>query len=245
MARATRATSLHSVIKGRAPRHTTLRISKRFATETSPVINPDGTVGQPITYRDHLVSTFRPQGRRFSWDVNPSTRPLVAGRWGRDPLAPVQPGYDVANPPGVPAEGESESFTFTVGGLPTYDNFTAEVHVQWPDADVDWDVYLFDAEGNPVGSAAATLANPETARLVDPAPGEYTAVIVNFTGGTDSDWTGSVEFTPPPAEVVTGVKESWKLTCTDRRGRLTSVREVIVDRGETVNVGRACRKPKR
>jgi murein tripeptide amidase MpaA len=244
MARATADESLHSVITGRAPRHATLRISKWFESETSPVLNADGSVGEPLSYDDYLVSTFRPDGKRFRWDVNPSTRPVVAGRWGRDPVAPTQPGIDLENPPGVPAEGESESVTFTVGGLPDYDNFTAEVHVQWTDPDVDWDVYLYDAEGNYVADAA-TLDNPEIARLVEPPAGEYTAVIENYEGGETSDWDAWVEFTPPPAEVVTGVKESWKLTCDDRRGRKGGGREVVVDRGETVDVGWACRHDKR
>ena len=244
MADATVDRSLHSVIKGRAPKGTLLRISKHFESETSPVIQPDGSVTDPLTYTDHLVSSFRPRGGWFSWDVNPSTRPVVAGRWGRDPLAPVQPGYDVANPPGVPAEGDSEEITFTVGGLPEYDNFTAELHVEWPGADVDWDVYIYDEDGNFVASAAS-LDNPEIARLIEPEAGEYTAVIENYEGGSDaSDWTARVEFTPPPAEVVTGIKESWKLTC-HRGGRMTSMREVVVDRGETVNLGQACRTSKR
>ncbi len=241
MADATVDRSLHSVIKGRAPKGTLLRISKQFATETSPVIQPDGSVTDPLTFEDHLMSSFRPRGGWFTWDVNPSTRPLVAGRWGRDPLAPVQEGYDVANPAGVPAVGESEEITFTVEGLPEADNFTAELHVAWPDPDVDWDVYIYDADGNPVASAAS-LDDPEIARLIEPAAGEYTAVIENYEGGATSDWTARVEFTPPPSKVVTGVKESWKLTCR-KGGRITSVREVVVDRGETVDVGWACRKP--
>ena len=67
----------------------------------------------------------------------------------------MQPGYDVENPPDIPADGESEEITFTVGALPDYDNFTAELHVEWPDPDVDWDVYVYDSEGNQVASAAA------------------------------------------------------------------------------------------
>jgi hypothetical protein len=243
MANATVDRSLHSVIKGRAPKGTLLRIQKQFATETSPVIQLDGTVGDPITYEDSLVSSFRPRGGWFSWDVNPSTRPLVAGRWGRDAMAPVQAGYDVENPPGIPEVGQSERFTFTVGGLPDYDNFTAELHVEWPEAEDDWDVYILDADGNLVGSAAS-LDNPEIARLVEPAAGEYTAIVENFDdNGTPSDWTARVEFTPPPSKVVTGVKETWKLSC-HRGGRMLSAHEVVVDRGETVDVGWACRKAK-
>jgi hypothetical protein len=244
MARSTLDEKLHSMITGRAPKGATLRISKRFSSTTSPVINPDGTVGPALTYEDHLVSRFRPDDTWFAWDVNPSTRPVLAGRWGREPLAPTQPRADLVNPPGTPAEGASETTTFTVEGLPAYDNFFAEVHVQWPDPAVDWDVDVFDSEGNFVASAA-TLADPEVAMLVEPVPGEYTVQVVNFAGGQTSDWTGWVEFRPPPEEVVTGVKESWKLTCRDRDGRLLARHEVVVDRGETAHVGRACREAKR
>jgi hypothetical protein len=247
MADATVDRSMHSVIKGRAPKGTLLRISKEFTTQTSPVIQPDGSVTEPLEYTDNLVSSFRPSGGWFSWDVNPSTRPLVAGRWGRDAVAPVQEGYDVANPPGVPAEGEDEAITFTVGGLPDYDNFTADLIVDWPGEDgetVDWDVYVYDEEGEFVAQAAS-LANPEIARLVLPEAGEYTAYIENYQGGTEeTDWTARVEFTPPPEEIVTGIKESWKLTC-HRGGRMIGSREVIVDRGEVANLGQACRTPKR
>jgi hypothetical protein len=247
MADATVDRSLHSVIKGRAPKGTLLRISKKFTTQTSPVIQPDGSETEPLEYTDHLVSSFRPRGGWFSWDVNPSTRPLVAGRWGRDPVAPVQEDYDVANPAGVPAVGESEEITFTVGGLPDYDNFVAELIVDWPGEDgeeVDWDVFVFDEDGNFMGQAA-TVDNPEVARLVLPEAGEYTAVIENFAGGTEeTDWTARVEFRPPPEEEVTGIEESWKLTC-HRGGRMTGMREVYVDRGETVNLGQACRTSKR
>jgi hypothetical protein len=247
MADATVDRSLHSVIKGRAPKGTLLRISKEFTTQTSPVIQPDGSETEPLEYTDHLVSSFRPRGGWFSWDVNPSTRPLVAGRWGRDPVAPVQEGYDVPNPPGFPDVGESEEITFTVGGLPDYDNFVAELIVDWPGEDgedVDWDVFVYDEDGNFVAQAA-TIDNPEIARLVLPEAGEYTAVIENFAGGTpETDWTARVAFQGPPTEVVTGIKESWKLTC-HRGGRMTGMREVVVDRGETVNLGQACRTSKR
>ncbi len=244
MARSTMDRSLHGLITGRAPKRATLQISKWFRSQTEPVLQADGSVGEPLSYADYLVSRLRPGGQRFAWDVNPSTRPVVAGRWGREPLAPTQPGYDLPNPAGIPAEGESESVTFNVEALPAYDNFTAEVQVEWSDPDVDWDVYLYDAEGNYVGDAAS-LANPEVARLVEPPAGEYTAVIENYAGGETSDWTARVVFTPPPEEVVTGVKESWKLTCLDRRGRPRGRQEVVVDRGETVHVGRVCRPRKR
>jgi hypothetical protein len=244
MARAVRDRSLHSVITGHAPRRTTLKIEKSFTSETAPVINDTGGVDEPLTYTDELESWLRPRDGRFAWHVNPSTRPVLVGRWGREPLAPTQPREDLANPPGIPEEEQSETISFTVGGLPEYDNFTAELHLAWADPDVDWDVVVYDAEGDFV-AAAESLANPEVARLIEPAAGEYTAEIINYSGGATSDYTAWLEFTPPPTEVVTGVKESWKFSCLDHRGRTLAEREVVVDRGQRVDIGRACRAAKR
>jgi hypothetical protein len=57
----------HSVITGTAPGGVTLRLSKSFDTPTS--------LGK---IRDRLASTLVvPSGGRFTWHVNPSTRPSV------------------------------------------------------------------------------------------------------------------------------------------------------------------------
>ncbi len=53
-------------------------------------------------------ATLRSDGGRFTWDVNPSTRPLVAGRYGRDATGPPQAAIPLANPAGVPAENTGE-----------------------------------------------------------------------------------------------------------------------------------------
>ncbi|MBM6404184.1 zinc carboxypeptidase [Phycicoccus sp. CSK15P-2] len=242
MAQATRDRSLHSTLVGTAPKGTVLTVSKTFQAFTSPVIASDGTEGDPVAYQNDLSSTLRPDGR-FTWDVNPSTRPEVAGRYGRDPLAPPQPSAELANPAGIPEEGEAEESTFTVEGLPRYDNATAEVRVSWPDADVDWDVYVYDEDGRQVASAAS-LDDPEVALLVDPVPGRYTVRVENYAGGASSDWTGEVEFLSPTPAAYTGVKEAWTLTCTNRSGKVLAERQVVVDRGQQVWVGTVCRKPK-
>lgn len=244
MARAVMDRSLHSVITGRAPWGHTLQVQKTFSSRTAPVIDETGAETEPLTYTDTLSSSLRPRGGRFVWHVNPSTRPVVAGRWGREPLAPVQPGEDLVNPPGIPEEGESETIDFHIGGLPDYDNFTAELHLDWADANTDWDVYVYDENGEFV-AAAETAGVPEVARIITPAAGDYTAEIVNYSGGSAHDYTARLEFAAPPAKVVTGVKESWKLSCLDGRGRTVAEREVVVDRGQRVDVGRACRPAKR
>lgn len=241
MSMATLRPALHSTIEGRAPAGHRLKISKQFISPTSPVIDEEGNEGDPLYFEDTLVSRYRSDGGTFTWAVNPSTRPLVAGRYGREPQAPPQEGEDLVNPPGVPAEGESEQTTFTVEGLPEVDNGFANIRVEWPDDAVDWDVYVLGPDGEPVGSAAS-LANPEVARIPDPAPGEYTVVVENYEGGTAAqDWTGSVDFdSPTPPQP--GFKEAWTFSCVEiATGDVVSTQGVVVDRGETVDVGAACR----
>jgi hypothetical protein len=210
------------------------------------VIQPDGTVGDPILYEDVLVNTYSTdRGGRFTLDVNPSTRPLVAGRYGRYPEAPPQAAITLTNPDGVPPVGSSESTTFEVSGLPEVDNGFLDVTVGWPSDDAeayDWDFTLLGPDGEPVGSGA-TLANPEVIRVPDPAPGTYTLVADNYAGGDAAhDWSGQVSFESPDPPIDTGVKEAWLVSCTNRGGKVFGTKEVVVDRGETVGVGDLCRR---
>jgi len=62
----------HSVLEGSAPAGNVLRLVKAFATATS---EPGRVVDDRLDLR-----TVVPAGGRFSWHVNPSTRPLAAGR---------------------------------------------------------------------------------------------------------------------------------------------------------------------
>ena len=245
MSMATLNDALHSRIIGKAPTNHRLEIRKRFISATSPVLDASGDEGPQRYYEDILTSRLRSTGGAFEWDVNPSTRPLVAGRYGRDPQAPPQDDVELTNPDGIPAVGESEETTFTVEGLPEADNASATVEIGWPGGgdpvDIDWDVFVYDSEGNQV-AVAASLDNPEEAVLVDPVPGEYTVLVNNYAGGSEEyDWSGSVTFDGPTPAAYTGLKEAWVLTCTDlRTGRIKGTREVIVDRGKVARVGRIC-----
>lgn len=242
----------HSTITGRAPAHRRLSVRKQFTSLTSPVIVDDAqptVTTDPVAYRDVLTSSLDTRGGRFRWAVNPSTRPVVAGRGGRQPQGPAQPGVNLVNPAGVPAVGESEFATFEVKGLPAYDNGAASVKVSWPgqsgDEALDWDVFVRNSAGDIVATAA-TLADPEVALLIDPVPGEYTVEVNNYAGGTAAgDWSGQVTFEQPQAPYQTGVKEAWMLTCRTTGGRLVSTRRVVVDRGDTVDVGNACRRARK
>lgn len=238
----------HSTLVGRAKPNSTLEIRKKFVSATSPVIGTDGTVGAPRYYEDTLVSTMRPgKNGRFTWAVNPSTRPLVAGRYGRDAVAPPQSAITLVNPSGIPAKSKTEETTFTIEGPPKADNGRVTVEVGWPgrsgDAAIDWDVEIIGPDGKPAGSAG-TLNVPEKAVMLDPVPGTYTVRVTNYAGGETADWSGKVTFASPQPASYSGIKEAWTLTCKNAQGATLSTRDVIVDRGEIENLGDVCTRSK-
>ena len=253
MLAATKEQDLHSVIEGSAPAGSTLRITKTVTTETSPVWNDDfgSSIGPAQSFTDTFTYSMVTDGPTFEWNVNPSTRPVVAGRDGRDAVAPPQAPIALANPPGQPGEntgdpraGAHEEVQFDVDGPPEVDNGRFTVHIDWADPDTDWDVYVYDAAGNVVAQSASFGDTTEDAVLFDPPAGTYTAVIVNYDqvdGQAYDDWgNGSVTFQSPRPRTETGVTEAWTLTCERPDGTSGSPREVVVDRGGRADVGDAC-----
>ncbi|MFC6091501.1 M14 family zinc carboxypeptidase [Saccharothrix lopnurensis] len=245
----------HSTLVGTAPAGHQLKVHKTFRTPTSPVRQPDGSTTPPIQVTDTVESTYSSTGGRFTWSVNPSTRPYVAGRYGRDPQGPPQAAVALANPPGVPAENTSfpgnpvaERIPFTVQAPPAADNGRFDVSVSWGSTRTDWDLYVLNAAGQVVTQSARGGTNSERATLLDPPAGEYTAVLVNYEQADPAnpdDWTaGRVEFASPVPPTY-GVEEAYTLTCTDRQGRVVGLTDVFVDRGETVDVGEVCADPTR
>ena len=176
----------------------------------------------------------------------------MAGRDGRNPTGPPQANIPLANPAGVPAEntgnfpeGPQENLPFTVQGPPAVDNGRFTVHIEWTNPETDWDIYITDASGEVVTQSASFGDTNEDAVLVDPPPGNYVAHVVNYDqvdGQPVDDWkAGEVRFQSPTPRVV-NAREAWNLTCEDREGRLRAARQVVVDRGEKVNVGDVCRR---
>ena len=253
MLAATRDKSLHSVIGGSAPSGSELQISKTVTTETSPVWNNDyGTdIGPVQTFQDTLEYSMKTEGSSFEWNVNPSTRPVVAGRDGRPATGPPQADIAMPNPAGQPAEntgdqlsGPHEEFSFDVQGPPAVDNGRFTVHIDWGDPNTDWDVYVYDAAGNVVTQSASFGDTTEDAILMDPPAGRYTAVIVNYDqvdGQPYDDWgNGSVRFQSPRPRTETGIKEAWRMTCRRPDGKATAPLDVIVDRGGRFDASAAC-----
>ena len=241
---------LHSVIAGDAPAGSKLTISKSFTTETSPIWNDDyGTdIGPVQTFPDTLEYSMVTEGDGFEWNVNPSTRPILAGRDGREAQGPPQADFTVANPAGQPGEnvgdplqGAHEEVTFDVEGPSDgVDNGTFTFHIDWGNANTDWDVYIYNAAGTLVAQSASFGDTTEDAVMADPPAGTYTAVIVNYDqidGAAYDDWgNGRVEFDSPRPRTETGVKEAWRLTCERSDNQATTPQEVIVERGERKEV---------
>jgi murein tripeptide amidase MpaA len=253
MLEATADASLHSRIEGSAPAGSTLELSKTFQTSTSPVWEDDlgSVIGDPRQFTDTLTSELNAPGGSFTWNVNPSTRPIVAGRHGRDATGPPQDPIALPNPPGVPAEntiyppdGPVEKIPFTVKGpADGVDNGRMNVHIEWSSPDTDWDLYVLGPNGDIVTQSASFGDTTEDASLFDPPPGQYTAVVVNYDQvmNTPDDWfDGQVTFRSPTPQIQTGVKESWTLTCRDSGGRVQGSSQVVVDRGAVAHVGNAC-----
>ena len=187
--------------------------------------------------------------------MNPSTRPLVAGRHGRDPTGPPQDPITFDNPAGIPAEnvgdplsGPHEEIPFSVKGpADGVDNGRMTVHIEWSNPDTEWDLYVIGPNGEIVTQSAAFGDTTEDATLFEPPPGDYTAVVVNYDQVQDppDDWSGGeVTFRSPDPRIESGTKEAWTLTCLGANGGVRASRQVVVDRGESANVGNACVNPK-
>ena len=169
MLEATAQTASHSVLRGSAPTGSKLTLRKEFLTATSPVWQDDlgNDVGDPILFEDRLEYSMTTSSDAFEWHVNPSTRPVVDGRVGRDPTGPPQPNIPMVNPPGEPAENVSyprtpyESFSFDVQDG-EYDNGRMTVHIDWGNPENDWDVYVVDSAGAWSPSRRPSVTPPRT-----------------------------------------------------------------------------------
>jgi hypothetical protein len=255
MLEATVDASYHSVIEGKAPKGSTLTIAKEFTTETSAVLQPnaDGELvpTEPIRFPERLQSSIvTGKGGPFRWAVNPSTRPYVAGRYGREPLGPVPAGGPLVNPPGVPAEnqegnvlnGAYEEVTFTVPAPPEGDVGKVLIDVTWTNPATDWDVYVYDAQNAQVASAATGGTHDEHVVIGFPEPGTYTVRFIDYDQvdyAPPDDWTANLSF-EGPTPAVPGVTESWTLTCTRADGAATTPQQVEVGRGGKADVGQVC-----
>jgi len=246
----TSAASRHSVITGKAPAGAVLRLKKTFKTSTSPIIDGAGVEGKAILFDDTLNTLMDvPSSGRFSWDINPSTRPVVAKARGRaargrpsnptsvSEAAPAAPcgAADATNPACY------KDYGFTVPTGAGIDNATATVDLQWGTAASDYDMTVFrDSNGDgsslnetqSVGTSAAGTTNNESATFGEPAEmiagKKYVVRVVNFAGAEPY----TVRFSyGGPAPFVPARTEAWNLTCESRKGKVGERKSVTIARG--------------
>ena len=250
-------TTKHSVLAGRAPAGTVLRLTKTFEMPTSQ---------EGLTFTDTLNTTMQvDQGGRFEWHVNPSTRPLIA----KAATGEVDPGDP--SPPqqfsGGPSPDARPCVTYfevpetrdptcwndhafevpaSGGGI---DNEYAHVEIAWSTEATDWDLEIYrdsngdgssEGEGEPVASSTTAPNTSERATLgPDVAPGRYVARVINYAAV--EPYEGTVTFQAP--DPYQAPEESWTLSCETPGGTTLSSRQVFVARGErrTLDMRGDCR----
>ncbi|MDP5183482.1 M14 family zinc carboxypeptidase [Blastococcus sp. BMG 814] len=215
----------HSVLTGKAPAGATLRLRKTFATPTW-----EGAIQDTLD----TAMTVGPDGR-FTWHVNPSTRPVVKDRQvetvSSDPVA--QQTYT-----GTTLPLQSTDSEFTVAR----DADLLEIVLDWPTPDdMDLEVYRKNADGSleQVGSSGNFVGEKERVLLQDPAQGTYVLRAINFASVTPT-WTLTASLFEAESSTVPGLVENWTLTC-EVAGQVRETAPVVVDRGQRLRVDlRAC-----
>jgi hypothetical protein len=218
----------HSVLSGKAPAGAVLRLTKSFQTQTS--------TGPPI--EDRLESTLVVSGGdKFTWHVNPSTRPEVMEHRVRilsqDPsreetttkTAVVwRPGDHVDIP---------FSLTETAAGA-------LKVNLDWPTPDdLDLYVYYVQPDGSllEVGSSGGFVLEKEEALVELPEPGNYVLRAENFASVTTTfTMTAGVYSSVGEDAFGGGIVESYTLTCERANGTVLQSLNITVDRGGTKKV---------
>ena len=235
-------TDRHSVITGKAPSGSTLRLRKEFSSYTSPVIQENGSIAAPIAFPDVLDTTMTVgSSRAFEWHVNPSTRPFA--KKSRTLGLP-------ADTPTTSQRIESATIVppvqlFPIEVTPDGPKGAIGAYIDGADGD-DWDIYLYEgALPDPTKEVASSAGSSADEKLtyLTPAPGRYTLEVRYFTA--TSGWTGGIDlYGEKDTITLPAQQETWTLTC-EQRGRVVATRQVSVERGQRVNVSDACKAPKK
>ena len=247
----------HSLIRGRAPAGVTLEITKSFETKTMKDQDEDGS---PDTFPETLTSSLSPsRAGAFEWHVNPSTRPSVVKGFSRPATGPPSEPIEFTGAAGPEARPCASFDTknkdcfndhpFEVQGAP-FDNASAAIDVTW-NAGGDWDFKVFrDTDGDgtsfknngteeeeKIGQSGEFVPHERTT-LGEPllAPGKYVVRVINYAAV--EPYNGTVTFSGP-APYEAPMTEAWTLTCA-KDGRTLGTTQVIVHRGQAVDVGNPC-----
>jgi hypothetical protein len=218
----------HALLSGKAPAGAVLRLTKTFQTKTS--------TGDPIN--DRLESTLVvPGGDKFTWHVNPSTRPEVMEHRVRI-LAQEPSREETTTKTAVvwrPGDHVDIPFTLTEANAGAL-----KVNLDWPTPDdLDLYVYYVQPDGSllEVGSSGGFLLVKEEALVELPEPGNYVLRAENFASVTTTfTMTAGVYANVGEDVFGGGIVESYTLTCERPNGTVLQTMQVAVDRGGTKKV---------
>ena len=221
-------TAHHSVISGKAPDGITLRLKKSFLTPTWEGSFPDGV--------DSTMTV--PATGRFTWHVNPSTRPVVMPKTYEE-LADTP--YETGTTTGTPAAvGSSSEHTVTLDA--PVDLWRISLDWELPD-DLDMVVWKVDADGTrtEVGSSGNVPGEKEQVDVYDAQPGTYVIEVVNYASASPSYTITSSRYATTTV-TTPGETESYTLTC-ERNGVPLGLKQVTVARGGelSLDLRRTCR----
>ena len=214
----------HSVVTGKAPAGAVLRLVKTFKTSTS----------QGTFIDDKLESTLTvPAGGKYTWHVNPSTRPEVMEHRVKI-LSEAPTREQVYNWTGAWKPTDSVEFPFS---LPESGVAALKVNLDWPTPDdLDLVVYYVNPDGSrtEVGSSGNFVTEKEQALIELPDPGQYVLHVDNYASVTPSFTLTAGLYGSTGEDVFGGnVVESYKLTCEKPNGTVLQTASVTVDRGRT------------
>jgi hypothetical protein len=221
----------HSVVSGKAPTGAVLRLIKQFPTNTSQT----DAFGNPVAISDRLESTLVvPPGNKFTWHVNPSTRPEVMEHRVRI-LADQPTREETTTKTAVvwmPGDHVDIPFSMSETGVGAL-----KVNLDWPTPDdVDLEVYYVQADGSllQVGSSGEFVLAKEEAIIELPEPGNYVLRAINFASVTTT-FTMTAGLYGSAGEDVFGgnIVESYSLSCERPDGTVLERTTVTVDRGRT------------
>ena len=221
-------TKYHGVLKGKAPKGATIRLRKDFDSPT-----------WDSSFEDFVDSSITVGKKgKFSWIVNPSTRPVVMGK-KVDELADA------------PFASETIEGSVTVPGIGTATHeYVAKkasdvlrVDLTWPTPD-DLDLAVYLKKGDELvemGTSGNLPGSGEAVEIPDAPAGTYVIEVINYASVTPS-YTVEVGQFSAKSSKVKGIKERYVLTC-EVDGKVESKKNLYIDRGQVkkLDLRRACR----
>jgi hypothetical protein len=244
----------HSVIKGRAPGGSVLRLHKSFQTSTAPVCQVSDPAllvsgcfgeGERQQVADKLDTTLVvPKNGQYTWHATPSTRPFVLAQRFPDP-GTKQRGQTVSGqtPPGMQGAGmdnDHNDHTFTVTD-PAINQL--RIGLDWATPD-DVDLYVYRKDGDKltsVGQSTGSFGDKESVVVDNASAGTYVVRVVNYTAVPGNPYTVTFDEYKVGADIVTpGHTEAWTMTCETPDGKVLESRQLTVLRGQAVTANFSC-----